>query len=372
VTPAGPVGEAEFAALMARLGPHGTGRRLVAGVSGGADSMALALLLARWGAPEAVVIDHGLRDGSADEAAVVAARLRGLGIPARSLRLVLPRGAALGERARAARLDALLAACRAAGLPDLALGHHAGDQAETVALRRRGGSGPDGLAGIAAVAFRGEARVLRPLLPVAPERLRATLERAGVAWVEDPSNAASARGRLRAAPLPPPDPSAGPARAAAEAAVARELGRHVALHPGGWARIAGPLSPAAWSALVWTLSGRPHPPGRDAVARLARRGAGTLHGVRVGGGYAALEAGRADRRFVLHEAPDGAGLEPLGAVRRLRPGPPAWVLHGLPAVRIDGILHRARDLPYPCAATCPSVRIGFRPARPLSGVPFVA
>jgi tRNA(Ile)-lysidine synthase len=75
--------------------------------------------------------------------------------------------------------------------------HHLEDRAETFWLRLARGSGVDGLAGISAVAERAQCRVLRPLLDVPPERLRARLRREGQAWIEDPSNRNTEFGRVR-------------------------------------------------------------------------------------------------------------------------------------------------------------------------------
>ena len=134
---------------MDRLGPFGPGRHVAVAVSGGADSMALAVLAAGWGRPLALVVDHGLRQASAAEAEATLRRLHERGIPARLLMLHgLRPGPALQARARAARYGALTAACEEAGLVDLLLGHHGGDQAETIAMRRAAGSGPAGLAGM--------------------------------------------------------------------------------------------------------------------------------------------------------------------------------------------------------------------------------
>ena len=378
---------------MAPLGPFAPDRRLVVAVSGGADSMCLALLLRRWGAPLAVVVDHGLRAGSGVEAELTRGRLAGMGVPARVVGVRIAPGPGLGARARAARYGALLAVCRAEGLPDLALGHHAADQAETQVLRARRGSGAAGLAGRAAVAWRGEARLLRPLLGLEPGRLRATLRAAGVGWAEDPGNTdpATARGALRRGPLPAVDVAAGGARAGVEAAVAEELGRVVMLHPAGFARVAGALSAAGWSALVWTLSGRAHPPASRGAARLAAEGRGTLHGVLVRGGYAMREHLAADvpavggavwdGRFVLPAGVPGAMVgatlgATLGALggdaRRFRgrAGVPTAVLRRFPCLRLNGELLIAPYLDFAAARYCPSVTPAFRPMRPLAGAAF--
>ena len=324
---------------MARFGPPAP---LAVGVSGGPDSLALALLLRRWSQPLAIVVDHGLRPASGAETALTLRRLAAIGIPARTARLELRSGPALGTRARAARYAALFRICAAEGLADLVVAHHAQDQAETHLLRARAGSGPAGLAAMPALAYHGAARLLRPLLPIDPARLRATLATAGIGWVEDPTNTdpATARGALRAAPIPRTLAQAeGRQRHDAEIALAAELAGRVAIYAAGYAEIVGPLSPEAWSALLWTLSGRTYPPNPAATARLAQRGAGTLHGIAVRNGLAAreseapaiaAEAGSVwDGRFTPHRSLRGATLGALGAeaaALRRRPGLPGRVL----------------------------------------------
>jgi tRNA(Ile)-lysidine synthase len=401
-----PVSSAEFAALMAAVGPFGGDRRVAVAVSGGADSMALALLLAGWGRPLAMVVDHGLRPESSAEAALTAARLASLGIAARVLPLPgLAHGPALAERARAARYGALTAACRDAGLADLLVAHHAQDQAETLLLRRGAGSGPAGLAGMASVVHSEAARLLRPLLPVMPVRLRATLRRAGASWVEDPSNTdpATPRARLRAAfaregaiPVPELCRAArrhGVARRERETRVAGELARQVGLLPSGVAVIAGPaISAAALSALIWTISGARHPPGTAAVARLARRlRPATLHGAVIlptPGGWlvgreAAAQAGAVparagavwDGRFRLLAAAHDGTVGPLGDdAARLRRWSdlPAALLRTVPAIRCSYGLFAVPSLSYPDQETCRAVPIAFCPSRPAASAPFAA
>src|SRR5438067_10821008 len=63
---AAPLSGGEFAALMARLAPFEPQPRLAVAVSGGADSMALALLAHEWvraggGTVTALTVDHRLR-----------------------------------------------------------------------------------------------------------------------------------------------------------------------------------------------------------------------------------------------------------------------------------------------------------------------
>ncbi|MBF0335348.1 MAG: tRNA lysidine(34) synthetase TilS, partial [Alphaproteobacteria bacterium] len=199
----------EFAGLMARLGPFEPRPAIAVALSGGADSMALALLADRWaaargGVAHALTVDHRLRPESGAEAAQVAAWMASLGIGHHIL-------ARMGERpvgdlqaaARAARHALLEDWCRARGVPHLLLAHHREDQAETLLLRLARGSGLDGLAAMAPIAERPFARLLRPLLDVPRARLEATLERAGQSWIDDPSNADRAYARVRLRGLMP-------------------------------------------------------------------------------------------------------------------------------------------------------------------------
>jgi tRNA(Ile)-lysidine synthase len=300
---ADPVGDHEFAALMAPLGPFGHAPVLAAGVSGGPHSLALALLADSWargrgGALLAIICDHGLRPDSAAEAAAAAAMLAGRGIAARVVPLGLAPGPALQQRARRARHAALLGACAAAGAPWLLLGHHRGDQAETVLGRALAGSGPDGLAGMAPARPIAEALVLRPLLDVPPARLEAVAAAAGLAPLRDPSNddPRFERVRLRAlladpggegpatATLAAAAARQGQARAARRAAIAARLAEAAELHEDGSARIdlaalgRDAVALAALAALVRVVGGGDHAPPATAAAALLARGEGTLGG----------------------------------------------------------------------------------------------
>ena len=189
-----PIDEDAFDRRMAALGPFEQAPNIAVAVSGGPDSLCLALLLHRWtskngGRTIALIVDHGLRPESRDEARAVEHQLMALGLPAYVLTWIGPKPRNnIQAAARRARYDLLLDWCRAHGVIQLALGHHAVDQAETHLLRRRAGSGTAGLAGISRVSDRDGVRVIRPLLSLHPGRLRATLAADGVNWIEDPSN----------------------------------------------------------------------------------------------------------------------------------------------------------------------------------------
>ena len=311
---------------MGRLGPWDGCRSVAVAVSGGADSLALALLARSWGNPVAFIVDHGLRASSAAEAEWTRTTLVARGIASRVLRLEgLQAGSALAARARAARYAALSAACRAAGLVDLLLGHHAGDQAETVLMRQRAGSGPDGCAGMAALAESDDIRLLRPLLAFDPARLRALVAKAGITPVEDPSNAdlRTTRARLRQeiggdrSELLAVAARAGHARALSEAAVAEELAARAAIHPEGFAVLApGPIRSQSLAALLRALSGRRFPV-RNVAALAAQPPAGDDRWRAAPAGRAAWTWMAADPRGA-HESPrqiTGENLLPVHAAR---------------------------------------------------------
>ncbi|MCQ4162857.1 tRNA lysidine(34) synthetase TilS [Roseomonas sp. GC11] len=376
-SPRTPPSAAEFATLMAPLGPFPRGARFAAGVSGGPHSLALALLArdfaaSRGGEVVGLVVDHGLRAESAAEAGWTAAALRGQGIAARILALGLARGSAIQERARAGRLAALLEAAEQEGCPWLLLGQHAGDQAETLLFRALRGSGEAGLAGMAAARPAPQAMILRPLLGMAPLRLEALLAARGIAPLRDPSNQDRrfARVRLRQALADPGGEGAGTAalgqaarafatrRARTEQRIAERIGAAVTLHPEGWASLEAAalgrdaLAARALAALLRLISGAEHAPPLAAAAALLERGQGTLHGVLWREGRlcrepaacappipatpGALWDGRWVLPWALPESPPGGEGLLLGAAgaveRRLRQGLPADVAAGLPAL----------------------------------------
>lgn len=400
---------------MARLGPFEPRPHLAAAVSGGADSMALACLAAHWAAQRngsllALVVDHGLRRESADEAALTVARLSSLGIAGEKIHLNgLLAGPGVAERARKARYRALARKCAEAGIVHLLLGHHAADQAETVMLRALGQSGDRGLAGMPALAETATLRLLRPLLGTEPDRLRRLLVECSVRWVEDPSNAnpQALRARLRQV-RGPDDPvgtaalceaatSAGRDRAVREHLVASALARSVSLRPEGFALLSGtPLLPEALAAVIQAIGGASYAPRADGVANLASNprpatlgGTRLLRAGRLGPGLLLIreEAAMAppisarpgaiwDGRFRLAddaELPENAVLGALGADAarfRHRSNLPAAVLRTLPALRCCKNLAVVPHLFYPDPVTCARVRLLLSLPRPAVGAPF--
>lgn len=197
----------EFAELMQALSLPVFPARMAVAVSGGADSMALALLAVRWAkersiALTALTVDHGLRPESAKEAAQVKDWLAGRGIACETLSPQTPiTGANIQEKARHARYRVMADWCKAHEAEHLLVAHHAGDQLETVLLRLIRAGGVEGLAAMRPASEMFGVTLLRPLLSVSKDALKATLREAGQAWIEDPSNASSAYTRNRLRPV---------------------------------------------------------------------------------------------------------------------------------------------------------------------------
>jgi tRNA(Ile)-lysidine synthase len=178
-------------------------------VSGGADSLALMLLAARWRdatphTPPLYVysVDHALRPEAASEVAFVLAEAAKLGFSARGLRWDGAKpDTGVSEAARAARYRLMGEAMRRDGADILATAHHLDDQAETVLMRLAHGSGLAGLRGMAAMSEVEGVTVARPLLGVGRAELAAITAEAGLVPVADPSNSDThyERGRWRQA-----------------------------------------------------------------------------------------------------------------------------------------------------------------------------
>jgi tRNA(Ile)-lysidine synthase len=161
--------------------------------SGGRDSTALLDLAVRLAGPvTALHVNYGLRaDADADEAHCRALCAR-LGVPLQTHRAGAPTGnvQAWARAVRYAEAERLTGA--------IAAGHTATDQVETVLYRLAASPGRRALLGMPARS----GRLVRPLLGVTREQTAAYCEARGLPWREDPSNAASVRGRIRADLIP--------------------------------------------------------------------------------------------------------------------------------------------------------------------------
>ncbi len=174
-------------------------RRLLLAVSGGADSTALALIMARLAKNLRLELavahfDHGLRGRPAAQG-----EERFVRHLATSLDLPFHTASGRGDRiaseagARRARYDFLATVAEREGYAAVATGHTASDQAETVLLHLVRGAGLDGLAGMPAEArwpFAGHEGIslLRPMLHLSREGTAAYCAAAGIEPIDDASN----------------------------------------------------------------------------------------------------------------------------------------------------------------------------------------
>ncbi len=198
---------------------HGPDDLVRLAVSGGADSLAMAHAASRLrgDGPRfgAVIVDHGLQEGSADVAATAVEQCHALGLdPVVAAHVHVPTGPGSGgleQAARLARRGALLDAAFTHDASAIWLAHTREDQAETVLLGLLRGSGPRSMAGMRERDGIWE----RPLLEVPRAVVRASLD--GLTAHEDPQNEdpAFARARIRHAVLP---------------LLERELGAHIVEH----------------------------------------------------------------------------------------------------------------------------------------------
>jgi len=187
------------------------GTRIVAAVSGGSDSTALAHILHELGAEGSGQLvglahfNHQLRESAANDERCAADIAEAIGVP-----LLVEREdvAARARRERRSIEDAGRTARHAFydrarqhfSADRVALGHTRDDQAETVLLRLIRGAGPRGLAAM----YPRKDHIIRPLLGVKREELRAWLGERRVTFVEDETNAdvSIPRNRVRAELLP--------------------------------------------------------------------------------------------------------------------------------------------------------------------------
>jgi tRNA(Ile)-lysidine synthase len=349
-----PLSPEHFAGLLARLGPFERAPHLAVAVSGGPDSMALALLLAEWahsrnGQVHALTVDHRLRDGSTAEAEQVGRWLANLpGVTHRILTWSEPKPeTGIQAAARAARYGLLAAHCRAHAILHLCTAHHRDDQHETHRLRAGHGSGALGLAGMSAIRPLDGVRLLRPLLGVAKADLVALLAARDQAWISDPSNSNPAfeRARLRASAEPEFDARddaalhrLGLERRRLEAEAATTLAESLVVHAAGWAELnldAFAETASANLAFGWvlqSLGGNDYPVSEDrrseALARIRSDAAAdfTLGGCHLRRHGAGLEIyrdwGAIRHRVTLDPGTNGLGIRSLWDGRFDVTGPP--------------------------------------------------
>lgn len=175
---------------------------VLVGVSGGADSVALLVALVtaarRVGTTTRILVahaHHGLRPEADDDLRFVETLAAELGVEVVTERLGMGGatgngGEGLEARARRLRYGWLGRIAHERGARHLLVAHTADDQAETILHRILRGTGPAGLAGMrAARELCPGVALLRPLLTVPRDEVRAFLAATLETWREDESNA---------------------------------------------------------------------------------------------------------------------------------------------------------------------------------------
>jgi tRNA(Ile)-lysidine synthase len=315
------IGPSDFSAAMENCLAAGAPWPGAIAVSGGADSLALMLLMEAWARetsrPPAIVltVDHGLGAHSKDAARDVLKQAKQCGLEAHAL---VWRGAKpasdIEAAARTARYSLLGKWCAAHAVQGLYVAHTLDDQAETFLLRLGRGSGLDGLSAMRAVSpypmpgFE-TLKVIRPLLATRRAALRHFLASRKIAWFEDAMNADPrfARVRVRQAWPALEDIGLSPERIAAAAehlARAREAlesatnlfldtacrfeSDRIVLDGAQLARLPAEIGLRALAAVLARLSGATYRPRFERLEKLylaiqsgELRTARTLHGCRV-------------------------------------------------------------------------------------------
>lgn len=183
------------------------GAKVVAGVSGGADSVALLRSFHQLGIGCTVAhLNHQLRGEASDaDEQFVRELAQELGLP------LVVKHANVRSRAKEYGLSIEMAARQArhdffSEFKDsvIALAHHADDQVETFILKLARGAGSDGLGGMSYLQVLGDLRIIRPMLDITRTELLRWLEENRFEWREDASNADEQflRNRIRHTVLP--------------------------------------------------------------------------------------------------------------------------------------------------------------------------
>src|SRR4051794_29675938 len=315
---------------VAATGLVSAGAPVVVMLSGGRDSVCVLDVAVALGASvRALHVDYGLRDASAEDAALCERLCAALGVEldVRRPRRPEPRGN-LQAWARDVRYAEAATLARGAAV---AAGHTASDQAETILYRLAASPGRRALLGMPARS----GHLVRPLLAagVTREETAAWCQARRLAYCDDASNEGDrfARARVRGGLVP--------ALRSLHPAAERNVVRTAQL----LADEAAVLDEVVRTA----LAGRPRIP-RERLAELPRALA-RLVLIRLAeeaAGEGEYVPGAGDRLDDVLAAPDGAAVAAEGGVEMV-------VADGWVSVRSQGAAHPPRAVPLPVALAVP-------------------
>ncbi len=198
--------EKVFFKTMNSLGPYEKNPHLAVAVSGGSDSLCLAILAKKWvnikgGRITALIVDHGLRKSSGQESRKTLKLLKKQKIFSQCFKWELSKKPknSVQEKAREFRYNIFEEWCYKKNIKYLLIAHHFEDQKETFIMRLNSNSNVYGLACMPKVLLKKEIKILRPLLDLKKKDIIGYLKEKKINWIEDPSNNSLkySRNRLR-------------------------------------------------------------------------------------------------------------------------------------------------------------------------------
>ena len=187
--------EKVFFKVMDTLGPYEKNPHLAVAVSGGSDSLCLAILAQEWannrgGKITALIVDHGLRKNSGKECKKTQNILKKRKIFSHCFKWKLSKIPKNGvqEKAREFRYNIFEDWCFKKNIVHLLVAHHFEDQKETFLMRLNNNSNIYGLACMPKILFKKKIRILRPLLDLKKKEIIEYLKKEKINWTEDPTN----------------------------------------------------------------------------------------------------------------------------------------------------------------------------------------
>ena len=161
-------------------------KKVVVGVSGGADSVALAHILIKLGYNVTIAhLNHGLRGKDSDkDADFVKTLAQKWKVPFVTFKVTIPKKGNLEEQARNIRYEFLEKIRKSQNAKFVAVAHHRDDQIETILLHIQRGAGLRGLCGMSLV----NGTIIRPFLNISKKDILSYLKKENLSYRTDESN----------------------------------------------------------------------------------------------------------------------------------------------------------------------------------------